>query len=63
MAKIGMRYPVAMKISGYDETGMPVYENGIYIGKGVKADVNFDTAEGELFADDTLVEYDSCVSG
>lgn len=63
MAKIGMRYPVAMKISGYDETGMPIYENGIYIGKGVKADVNFDTAEGELFADDALAEFDSCVSG
>lgn len=63
MAKIGMRYPVAMKISGYDETGMPIYENGIYIGKGVKADVNFDTAEGELYADDALAEFDSCVVG
>lgn len=63
MAKVGLRYPIAMKISGYDETGMPIYENGIYIGKGVKADVNFDTAEGELFADDTLAEFDSCVVG
>lgn len=63
MAKIGMRYPVAMKISGYDETGMPIYENGIYIGRGVKADVNFDTSEGELPADDVVAEFDSCVTG
>lgn len=63
MAKIGLRYPAIAKITGYDATGMPVYADGIFVGKGIKADINYDGANAELYADDTLTEYDNGVVG
>lgn len=63
MAKIGLRYPAIARITGYDATGMPIYADGIFIGKGVKADINYDSANAELYADDTLAECDNGVVG
>lgn len=63
MAKIGLRYPAIAKITGYDASGMPVYADGIFVGKAVKADVNFDSANAELYADDSLAEYDNGIVG
>lgn len=63
MAKIGLRYPAIAKITGYDATGMPVYAEGIFVGKAVKADVNFDSANAELYGDDALAEYDNGIVG
>lgn len=63
MAKIGLKYPAAAPITGYDETGMPIYGSGMFIGKGVKADVSYDTADADLYADDVLAEYDGSVTG
>lgn len=59
MAKIGLRYPAVMQITGYDTTGMPKYASGIFVGKGVKADISYEGADAELHADDMLAEYDN----
>lgn len=63
MAKIGLRYPAIAKITGYDENGMPVYGSGIFVGKGVKADISFEASNAELYGDDGLAEYDNTVTG
>ena len=63
MAKIGMRYPVAAKITGYGADGYPTYDQGIIIGRGVKASISYDTADAELYADDGLAESDASVVG
>ena len=63
MAKIGMRYPVAAKITGYGADGYPTYDQGIIIGRGVKASISYDTADAALYADDLLAESDASVVG
>lgn len=63
MAKIGLRYPAIAKITGYDENGMPVYGSGIFVGKGDKADISFESSNAELYGDDGLAEYDNSATG
>lgn len=63
MAKVGFRYPAIMKITGYDTDGYPVYGNGIFVGKGVKADLSYDTSDADLYADDGRAEYDNGATG
>lgn len=63
MAKIGMFFPVAAKIKSYGTDGKPVYDAGIIIGAATLADMSFDTADAELYADDTLVESDTSITG
>ena len=63
MAKIGMFYPVAAKIKSYDTALKPVYDAGIIIGAAVLADVSYETADAELYADDVLKESDTSIIG
>ncbi len=63
MAKIGMFYPVAATIAGYGADGKPTYNAGIIIGAAILADMSFENADAELYADDVLKESDTSITG
>lgn len=62
MAQIGLRYPVAAPIKTYNPDGMPIYGEGFYIGRIIKADKTYDKNDASLYADDGRVEHDAGVT-
>ena len=63
MAEIGMQYPVWAEITGYSNTGAPVYGTGMVIGKAVSANLNWQKEDNELYGDDSVAETDSSITG
>lgn len=64
MAFVGMKYVVAAKIKGDTVAGqMPVYENGVVVGRAIGADVTFNRANNTLKADDVDAESDNSLTG
>lgn len=59
MAATGLKYPVYGIITKYNDGAAPTYGTPGVIGKAIKADVTFNSAEGKLYADDALAEYAS----
>ena len=59
MATTGIKHPVFAPITSRPAGAKPVYGTGILIGKAIKVDITINTAEGKLYADDSLAEYDS----
>lgn len=59
MATTGIKHPVFAPITSRPAGAKPVYGTGLLIGKATKADITINTAEGKLYADDSLAEYDS----
>lgn len=59
MATTGIKHPVFAPITARNAGAKPTYGTGILIGKATKADITINTAEGKLYADDALAEYDS----
>lgn len=63
MATIGVKHPVYAPISSIPEGETPTYGAGIILGKMTKVDISFNYAEGSLYADDALAEYDAKLQG
>lgn len=63
MAKIGMKYIVAAKISEEPEGQLPTYEAGVKFGRAISSNVTFRRNDSELYADDTLAESDNTITG
>lgn len=59
MATTGIKHPVFAPITARNTGAKPTYGTGILLGKATKADITINTAEGKLYADDALAEYDS----
>ena len=59
MAATGLKYPVYGIITKFNDGAAPTYGTPGVIGKAIKADVTFNSAEGKLYADDALAEYAS----
>lgn len=59
MAATGLKYPVYGIITRFNDGAAPTYSTPGVIGKAIKADVTFNSAEGKLYADDALAEYAS----
>lgn len=59
MAATGLKYPVYGIITRFNDGASPTYGTPGVIGKAIKADVTFNSAEGKLYADDALAEYAS----
>ena len=59
MATTGIKHPVFAPISSRTAGAKPTYSTGILLGKATKADITINTAEGKLYADDSLAEYDT----
>ena len=59
MAATGLKYPVYGIITKFNDGAAPTYSTPGVIGKAIKADVTFNSAEGKLYADDALAEYAS----
>ena len=59
MAITGVKHPVFAPITARNAGAKPTYGTGILIAKATKADITINTAEGKLYADDSLAEYDS----
>lgn len=59
MAATGLKYPVYGIITRFNDGAAPTYGTPGVIGKAIKADVTFNSAEGKLYADDALAEYAS----
>ena len=59
MAATGLKYPVYGIITRFNDGAAPTYSTPCVIGKAIKADVTFNSAEGKLYADDALAEYAS----
>ena len=64
MAKIGLKFPCAAIITGYDSNGMPEHgEGGFIIGKAITAELSYESNDNPLFADDSISENDVSFSG
>ncbi len=63
MATIGVKHPVYAPIATIPDESTPTYGAGIILGKMTKVDINFNYAEGSLYADDALAEYDAKLQG
>lgn len=63
MATIGVKHPVYAPIASIPDESTPVYGAGIILGKMTKVDISFNYAEGSLYADDALAEYDAKLQG
>lgn len=63
MATIGVKHPVYAPIASIPDESTPTYGEGIILGKMTKVDINFNYAEGSLYADDALAEYDAKLQG
>lgn len=59
MAITGIKHPVFAPITSRTAGAKPTYGTGMVIAKATKADITINTAEGKLYADDSLAEYDS----
>ena len=59
MATTGIKHPVFAPITARNTGAKPTYGTGILVAKATKADITINTAEGKLYADDSLAEYDS----
>ena len=59
MATTGIKHPVFAPITSRTAGAKPTYGTGFLIGKATKAYITINTAEGKLYADDALAEYDS----
>ena len=59
MAITGIKHPVFAPITGRPAGAKPTYGTGILVAKATKVDITINTAEGKLYADDSLAEYDS----
>lgn len=63
MAKIGLKFPVAAPIVGYDSTtGEPKYSTGFVIGKAISAEKSIESNDNPLYGDDVIVENDTSFS-
>lgn len=62
MASMGLKYLGWAKQLTEPTAAIPTYDAGKNIGKMISADVKFNTAEGELYADDKLAEWAKEVS-
>lgn len=59
MASIGMKFPVASPITGYDKYGAPIYGKGFIIGKAISAEITAESNDNPLYAEDAIVENDT----
>ena len=63
MAKIGLKFPVAAVINGYDTvTGEPKYGSGFIIGKAISAEKSIESNDNPLYGDDVIAENDTSFS-
>ena len=63
MAKIGLKFPVAAAINGYDTvTGEPKYGSGFIIGKAISAEKSIESNDNPLYGDDVIAENDTSFS-
>lgn len=62
MAKIGLYYPVAAKITAETYGSVPTYGTGIVIGKAITADITINTNDNPLYADGAIAENDRSFS-
>lgn len=60
MAKIGLKFPVAAAINGFDAvTGEPKYGAGFVIGKAISAEKSIESNDNPLYGDDVIAENDT----
>lgn len=64
MAAIGMQYIVAAPFAeNQTEGALPVYGNGMILGRAVSASFTWRRNDAELYADDALAENDNAILG
>lgn len=63
MANIGMRYPVAAKVSSHTDGSAITYGTGFVIGTAVSATVNLTKNESKDYGDDTVQDVDNGITG
>lgn len=63
MAFVGMKYVVAAKLKTEKPGQLPEYEQGMVVGRGIEAVINYNRANNTLRADDADAESDNSVTG
>ena len=63
MATTGIKYPVFAPITAYVQDDKPTYGTGLILGKATKVDATLNYAEGSLYADNAMAEYDAKLTG
>lgn len=56
MARIGLKYPVAALLNETEDTAR--YTGGLVVGKAITSDVNINSNDVKLYADDSIAESD-----
>ena len=59
---VGMVYPVAAKLNSYTPGTAPTYDNGFVVAEARGATLNWETADGEFYGDDILLDVDKGVT-
>lgn len=63
MARIGLKYAIAAKITAESPTLAPTYAAGFELGGGIEANVSTESESVKLYADDQVVESINSFSG
>lgn len=63
MATTGIKYPVFAPITEFVQDDKPTYGTGLVLGKATKVDALLNYAEGSLYADNAMAEYDAKLTG
>lgn len=63
MAFVGMKYVVAAKLKTETAGSMPVYENGMVVGRAIGATVTYNRSDNTLKADDVDAEAENSITG
>lgn len=63
MATTGIKYPVFAPITEFVQDDKPTYGTGLILGKATKVDATLNYAEGSLYADNAMAEYDAKLTG
>lgn len=63
MAAVGMKYIVAAPITQEPLDQLPVYGEGVRVGRAISANVTLTRNENDLYADDVMAESDNSIVG
>ena len=63
MAFVGMKYVVAAPLKEEKIGSMPVYDEGVVVGRAISADITYNRGNAALKADDVDAENDNSITG
>lgn len=62
-ANVGMLYPVASQVDTYTPNSSITYKTGFVVDEAREANVTWNTADGEFYGDNSLLDVDNSVTG